>query len=160
MISTRAQLRIVAFFYAAVVALVLGWFTLMRTAAPSASPGSIPYELAQRAANALPLVAVTAIFYLALSCLSLRFLALSRSWQVATIAGSLLASLSQVSISVRDTLIVTPKYLNLGLHAYGYLAVELGVFWGRASAFVLCSYLLWKQMRDSNNRFERSRVAS
>lgn len=152
MTSTRAQLRIVAFFYAAVGILVLGWFVVMRTAFTSAPSGSTLYEYAHHAAATFLWVVVSAICYLALSGLSLRFPALSPSWRIVTIAASLLVSLSQIARSVRDTLIVTPIYLHLGPSTYGDLAVELGVFWGRALPFSLCSYLLWKRLRDSNDR--------
>lgn len=107
-------------------------------------------EYAHHIAKSFALAVVTAICYFALSGLSLRFLALSRSWRIVTISGSLLISLSQIAISVRDTVIVAPVYLNLGPQAYGNLAVELVVFWGRASVFSLCSYLLWKQLGQTS----------
>jgi hypothetical protein len=66
-----------------------------------------------------------------------------------------LASLSQIATSAHDTLIVTPTLLSLGPDSYGTLAVELGVFWGRALVFSLGSYLLWKQLRLSGG-VERS----
>jgi hypothetical protein len=157
MISTSAQLRIVAFFYAAVGVLLLLWLTTIRTLGSSAPAGSRTHEYALHPANVFPLVALTVICYFALSGLSLRFLALSRPWRIATIAGSLFASCLQIANSARETLIVTPIYLKLGPDNYGFMAVELAMFWGRALAFALCSYLLWKRLRASNNRLERSR---
>ena len=147
MISARAQLRIVAIFYAAITVLGLVGFAAIITTGASMPSGSIMREHAQHAAKAFPLAAVTAILYLVLSGLSFRFRVLSRSWRIAAIAGSLLVSLSQIATSARDTLIVTPILLDPA--DYGTLAVELGIFWGRALAFSLCTYLLWRQLRVS-----------
>jgi hypothetical protein len=143
--SPRAQLRIVALFYAAVLALGLFALATINSTGASTPSGLITQEPAKHAKDAIPLAAVTAFLYLGLSVLSFRFLALSRVWRIAAIAGSLGVSLSQAATSVRDTLIVTPTLLNLGPDSYGILAVELSVFWGRALAFSLCSYVLWRQ---------------
>jgi hypothetical protein len=136
-------------FYVFVAILKVIWIVAMRTTASQAQSGSLAHEVAHRAAQSFPLAAAAAIGLCVLSGLSFRFLALSRSWRIAAIVTSLLVSLSQIANSARDTLLVTPAYLDLGPQAYSALAVALGMYWGLAVAFSLCSYLLWKQFRAS-----------
>jgi hypothetical protein len=147
MISTRVLLRIVALFYVVVgIVKVIVIFT-MRTSASQTQAGSLAHHVAVRAAQRFSLTAATAIGLFVLSGLALRFLVLSRSWRIAAIAVSLLFSLSQIANAARQTLVVVPKYVTLGPDNYGYLAVELSLFWGWAIAYSLCSYVLWKQLR-------------
>jgi hypothetical protein len=160
MTSTRVLLRIVALFYLVAAALKVIVMVTMRTMASQAQSGSLAHYAALRAARSFPLTAATAVGLFALSVLALRFLVLSRSWRIAAIAVSLFISLLEIANATRKTLIVAPTYLKLGADSYGYLAVELALFWGWALAYSLCSYLLWKQLRASSNRLERSRVAT
>lgn len=145
MITTRVQLRIVALFYFAVAVLGVLAIVTTRAMASRTLPGSIGQELGLRAAYGVPSAAATAMGLLLLSGLSLRFMALSHAWRIVAIVGSLYFSLLNVAISARDTFIVTP--ILLGPSDYGTLAVELSVFWGRALPFLLCTYLLWKQLK-------------
>jgi hypothetical protein len=160
MASTRVLLRIASLFYLVVAVLKVIVMVTMRTMASQTQSGSLPHHVALRAAQHFPLTAAIAVGLIVLSGLSLRFLTLSRPWRIAAIAVSLFFSLSQIANAARVTLIVTPMYLNFGPDNYGYLAAELAMPWGWALAYSLCSYLLWKQLRVSNNRLERSRVAS
>lgn len=152
MISTRVLLRIVALFYVVVAVLKVSVMVTMRMMASQTQSGSLAHYAALRAAQSFPLTVATAVGLFVLSGLSLRFLTLSRSWRIAAIAVSLFISLLEIANAARKTLIVTPTFLKLGPDSYGYLAVELAVFWGWALAYSLCSYLLWRQLLASNNR--------
>lgn len=152
MISTRTQLRLVALFYAAVTIPVLTWFEIMRTASSSAQSSSITHEMATHAANAFPLGILAVVLYLALAVLAFRFMELRASWRIVTLAGSIVVTLLQIANSVRDSSIVIPAYMHLQPPTYGILAIELSVFWVRALAYALCSFVLWKTFQESKSR--------
>ena len=86
-----------------------------------------------------------AILLWVLATLSLRFLALNRTWQLATFATSLLIALWNIGGAVRQT-----------LHPFAVSYVPgwslVGAKWLLALACSICSYSLWKH-RASNNRW-------
>ena len=158
MISTRVLLRIVALFYLVVAALKVFAMVTMRMMALQTESGSLVHDVALRAAEAFPLNATIVVGLCVLSGLSLRFLTLPLSWRIAAIVVSLFVSLLEIATAAQSTLIVTPTFLKLGPDHYGDFAFELAVLWGWALAYSLCSYLLWRQLRASNDRLERSQV--
>jgi hypothetical protein len=148
MVSARTQLRVVAAVYAvfgaplvALIGLILFWASIT------------PPELRQYAESytrAIPLMASLAIGYFALSGLSLRFLRLGLSWRIATIAVSVILSLLAIWRAARASAVDISVHLAMG-RSYSALLL-LGLWWGLALLYSVCSYLLWQQIRTSNNR--------
>ena len=146
MISARVQLRVTAVIYALFGIACLIWIAIAPTLVSSLSR-----ETSNQAPSAIPFVATWAIACFVLSGLSLCFLMLDRSWRIRAIVGSLLLSLVAIWAVARFSAEVAPVYWSLGER--GLLAIKLGTWWGIALAYSLCSFLLWKQLRASNNRW-------
>jgi hypothetical protein len=153
MVSARVQLRVVAALYASFGAVCLLWIAMVWTAASSAPLASLTHQVADRCASAIPSVAARAIGSFVLSALSLRLLMLSRSWRMATTVGSVLFSLLIVLAAARVSAVDIPVYLAMEREDYPVLAIVLGLWWGLALVYSVCSYLLWRQLRASNNRW-------
>jgi hypothetical protein len=153
MVSARVQLRVVAGLYASFGAVCLLWIAMVWTTASSAPSASLTHQVAERYASAIPSVAARAIGSFVLSVLSLRLLMLTRSWRMATAVGSVLFSLLIVLSAARVSAVDIPVYLAMEREDYSVLAIVLGLWWGLALVYSVCSYLLWRQLRASNNRW-------
>jgi hypothetical protein len=148
-ISTRIQLRLIALFYFIVAALKVIAIVTIKMMASQASSGSLAEYSALRASQGFFLTVATAAELFVLSGLSLQLPKLSRPTRIAAVALSLLISLSQIARATRETLVLFPMYSK---GDYEYLAVAMAVSWAWPLAYSLCSYLLWKQLENSNNR--------
>jgi len=151
--SARVQLRIVALLYAMFGAVYLCWIAVVWSIAPSTPSGSLADQFVSRLASAIPFVAAGAFVCLVLSGLSLCFLKLGWSWRIATIAGSSLLSLNLLWSAARHSADVAPIYLALEPPDHVHLAIDLGFWWGLTSLYLICSLLLWRQLRASYNRW-------
>lgn len=144
MMSTRVQIRIVALFYAVyavlgVISIVTFLMMVSRTL-----PGSLVHEMGLRAVDRFPWLAAGVLAFVVLSGLAFRFMALSRSWQIATIAGSLYISVREIFGAVRRTFAVNADYWKVAPDIFGPRSIELIVYWAPVLAFLLCSYVLWR----------------
>jgi hypothetical protein len=152
MVSARVQLRVVAALCALFGAAYLLWIATVWMMTSSSPPTSVMHEVAERYASAIPSVAAWATGSFVLASLSARLLTLSRSWQLATTAGSLLFTILIVQAAARVSAIDIPLYSGLG-QGYSALAILLGLWWGLALVSSSCSHVLWRQVRASNNRW-------
>jgi hypothetical protein len=155
MVSARVQLRVVAAIYALFGVAFLLWIAIVGIMASTSTPTSPMHELDERAASAIPSVAMSAVECLALSGLALCFLKLGRLWRVATIAGSSLLSLLVIWNAVRVSAADIPEYLawrQQGGPTYP-LVVMLATWWGIALVYSACSLLLWRHVWASKNRW-------
>jgi hypothetical protein len=159
MVTERVQFRVVAAVYALFGAAFLLWIVTVRTMASFGPAASLTRHVAERSASTIPRVTALAIACIVLSGLSLRFVASNRWWQIATTAGSVLFSLLLLLAGARTSFTNVPAYLGAG-GGYSALAILLGVWWSPPLISSFCSYLLWRQLRASNNRFERSRATT
>jgi hypothetical protein len=158
MVNARVQLCFVALLYAMLGAACVFYVVVVLTAASSSD--SLAQQVHAHLASAVPFIATRAIVCLLLSGLSLWFLKLGWPWRVATIAGSLLLSLNFAGTAARHSADVAPIYLALDPPDHVHLAIDLGLYWGLTLTYSICPFLLWRQLRASNNRLERSRGAS
>jgi hypothetical protein len=133
-----APLRAVAWFYA-----LLG---VLAVACAVVIVGLSPYVGGGVRAQSTPLTIyiVLAVTFWVLAWLSLRYLVLSSGWQAFAIAASILLALLGLSGAVQVTL--------TGRANLGWMAL-IPIWWGLAFAFSLCSSVLWRQRRASNNRW-------
>jgi len=137
MVSSVAQLRVVALWYAllgaictvgAIVVFNIFW-NHPRLWHELASPGS-----------SLSIYISTAVAFWVSTALSLRYFVLSHAGQIVTLVVSILLALCSILAAGRVT-VTSP--MGLGLMAW----------WGLALACSLCSLLLWRNGRASNNRW-------
>jgi Sec-independent protein secretion pathway component TatC len=87
--------------------------------------------------------------------LSLGFPRLTRPWRIVAIGVSLGASISYIVGAMQGTAATVPRYPVLEPTDYVHLAIVLALYWGFALILPLCSYLLWRQVRASNNLSRR-----
>jgi hypothetical protein len=141
MASAQTELRATAVFYALLgtLSVGLGLIILRWTWSGLWEPTLDHYSSEARIA------ASVGIFLWLLAALSLRYRSLSRIWQFPTFGGSLFLSLWTLGTAVLQTLhpveiVIAPAW------------VLIATKWLLASAFLLCSCVLWKH-RASNNRW-------
>ena len=115
------------------------------------SSSSIAKTLARNVS--VPWMVMVAVGYLLLSGASLAFMRLTKPWRIVTIVLSLAASTTHIVGAARTTVAIVPVYLAHEPTDYLHLVIQLALYWGLALILCLCSYLLWKQLLASNNRW-------
>jgi hypothetical protein len=146
MVGAQVKLRVVSVVYAlfgvaCVLVIAIAW---AMGSAKTQTP--LTHHVAERAALSVPPAAVLATASFLLCGLSLRFLILTRPWQMVAVAGSILFSLMTVMAAARNSAMYAPLYLGRE-GGYPMLATALAIWWGLALVYSMCSYLVWKQLR-------------
>src|SRR5262249_27733810 len=144
-------LRVVAGVYALFGIACLLWIAI---AWRMASATSLPLTDQAREfwASGIPSMAVRAVGSFVLSGLSARLLTLRRLWQLVAAVGSLLFAIPIVVGGLRAAAFEIQAYTDLG-KGYSYLAILLGTQLGLVLVSSLCSFVIWRQVRASNNRW-------
>jgi len=142
MVSAKVQLRVVAALYALLGIVIVSGIVIVWTV----------FSTKPEPASAIPSQAAKVVGSFALSVLSLRLLTLSRSWRIATALGSLLVSVLIVLAAARVSGAEIPVYFAVGPESPSDMAVALGIWWGLALVYSMCSYVVWRQARASNHR--------
>jgi hypothetical protein len=142
MASAPAELRATAFSYALLGALSLGLGATLVSFTWSGSWRRLWYDLNY---SEVATFGALAILLGALAGLSLRYLALGRTWRFVTFGASLLLALWNLGGALRLTL----RHIEASFVPVWTL---ISTKWLLAVAFLVCSYSLWKH-RASNNRW-------
>lgn len=153
MINPRVQLGIVAVVYAVFGVFLL--FDARMLISLAQSPSSSPMARNLTRNVSIPWVVAVAVGHLLLSGLSLGFPRLTRPWRIVAIGVSLGATISYIGGAMRGTAATVPRYLALEPTDYLHLAIVLLLYWGFALILCFRSYLLWRQVRASNNLSRR-----
>ena len=149
MVRPVTQLRIVAVVYALLgVLATAALIVLMKSVWPGWTGGSSWEGFGRGAARAVAVSTSFAVVFWLLALLSFRYLALSRAWRSLALVSSLVVLLWFILAGIAVTFIGRG-----GAPGWRPVASQIVLAWVVVSAVAGCSYLLWRNLRASNNRW-------
>jgi hypothetical protein len=146
--NARGQLGAVAFSYALLGALYCFFAASLIDFSWTGSWSQLWQDLGAYSANSVALFGGIALGHWILAGLSLRYLALDRTWRGLTLIASLLLALWNIGAAVRLTILGAAEALE-----FMPTPTVFAGKWLFALAYAICSYLLWEHRGASNNRW-------